>query len=353
MFAVTLQRIARNIAYVAIGLLTIQVSSAKPYLYVENGQSGDVTVISIPEHEVVANIAVGSHLDDVIGSPDGKTVFVNAGIVTDHTWDLPEAGEIVAIDTETDEIKWRLPIEDGWPHHLSISSDGLLYAPLFDRPYVVVIDTNKPEIVGRIDGMWGMHGTRLSADDKRLYAGSILTQAMYILDVEKNKPIKIINFKEGVRPFAVTKDEKTLYAQQSRLHGFEVADIETGKVVQTVHLPALPDDIETPENFPHNVNHGFELSPDEKYIVAAGSIMNYVAVYTHPDLRFVKTIPVGDDPNWVGFSPDSKYAYVGCRGSDEVSIISMEEMKEVKRLKTGGKGAARLRVVDVPKRAAD
>ena len=325
---------------------------ADPYLYVENGVSGDVAVISIPEHEVLNLIPVGPHPDDIIGSPDGKMVYVNLGVVEGHTWDMPEAGEIVAISTETDEILWRLPVEDGWPHHMSISKDGILYAPLFDRAYIVVIDTKIPKIVGRLDGMFGMHGTRLSPDEKRIYAGSILTQTMYVLDVEKNRPVKVINFPQGVRPFAFTRDETILYAQQSRLHGFEVVDLDTGKNIRTVHLPALPEGMEAPEQFPHNLNHGLELSPDEKYVFAAGSVVDYVAVYTHPELELVKVIEVGEDPNWIVFSPDSKYAYIGCRGSHEVSVISVEEMREVKRVKTGGRGAARMRVVDVPFRRA-
>jgi DNA-binding beta-propeller fold protein YncE len=326
---------------------------ARPYLYVENAISGDISVISIPEHEVVSLISVGAHPDDVIGSADGKTVFVNRGVVQDHTWDVPEAGEIVAISTETDEIKWRLPIEEGWPHHMSISRDGVLYAPLFNQAHIVVIDTTVPRIIGRIDGHYGMHGTRLSADEKRLYAGSILTRAAYVIDVEENKPVKIINFKEGVRPFTFTEDEAVLYAQQSGLHGFEVVDLHRGEVVKTVHLPEAPDTLEVPDQWPHNANHGLELSPDEQYVFAAGSIRDYVVVYTHPDLELVEIISVGKDPNWIVFSPNGKYAYVGCNGSHEVSIISVDEMKEIKRMKTGGRGTKRLRVVDVPSRRVD
>lgn len=327
-------------------------ATAKPYLYVQNGESGDISIISIPEHELVSVVPVGDHPDDVVGSADGKMVFVNLGVVKGHSAGVPEAGEIVAVSTETDRILWRLPIENGWPHHLSVSRGGSLYAPLYDRAHLVVIDTKAGKIVGRVDGLWGMHSTRLSPDQKRLYAGSILTQSLYILDVEKNERVATISFQDGVRPFTFTRDEKTLYAQLSRLHGFVVVDLEQGKVTKTMNLPNLPDSFEYPQRFPHNVNHGLELSPDEKYLFAAGSVADYVAVYSHPDLELLKVIPVGEEPNWITFSPDGKYAYVGCRGSDEVSVISVAELKEIRRIKTGGKGSARVRVVDVPARRA-
>jgi DNA-binding beta-propeller fold protein YncE len=341
----------RFLATVASSFLFLAASAeAKPYLYVQNGGSADISVISIPEHRLVSVIQVGPHPDDVIGSADGKTVFVNLGVVKNHSWGTPEAGEIVAIDTATDKIKWRLSIPDGFPHHMSITKTGMLYVPLFDRAYAVVVDTKIPRIVGRLDGGNGMHTTRLSPDQKRLYAGSILTDSVYVLDVERNKPKAILSFRDGVRPFTFTRDEKTLYAQLSRLHGFAVYDMEKGQVTQTVDLPPLPASFQPPEEFPHNVNHGLELSPDEKYLFAAGSAANYVAVYTHPDLKLVKVIPVGRDPNWISFSPDGKYAYVGCRGTNEVSVISVADLREVKRVATGGKGSARLKVVDVPER---
>lgn len=323
---------------------------AKPYLYVQNGESGDVSVISIPEHELVSVIPVGHHPDDVIGSPDGKAVYVNVGISKSHGWGVPDSGEIVAISTADDRILWRLPLKDGWPHHLSISKTGTLYAPLYDRAYLEVIDTRRGVITGRLDGQWGMHTTRLSADGKRLYAGSMFTQSIYVLDTEKNRLAKLLSFQDGVRPFTFTRDEKTLYTQLSRLHGFAVADLESGKVTRTVRLPGLPADFTPPLEWPHNVNHGLELSPDEKYLFAAGSIINTVSIYTHPGLALVKTIPVCAGSNWITFAPDGRYAYVGCRTSNEVSVIDVATLQELKRVKTGGKGSARVKVVDVPSR---
>ena len=275
--------------------------------------------------------------------------FVNLGVLNGHS-EVPEAGEIVALSTFTDEVLWRTPVPAGWPHHMSVSGKGLLYFPLFDRAHILVLDTVTGRIVDRIDGTWGMHSTKLSPDQKRLYAGSILTQSINVFDIDTKKVVKTIGFRDGVRPFTFTRDEKTLYAQLSRLHGFAVVDLDRGEVTRTVQLPALPASFEYPEHFPHNVNHGLELSPDEKYLFAAGSAGNYVAVYTHPKLELIKTIPVGEDPNWITFSPDGKFAYVGSRKSNTVSVISVAQLTEIKRVKTGGEGSARVRIVDVPER---
>jgi len=334
--------------FVATLFVGVRPALSKPYLFVQNGDSGNVSVISIPEHQLVKVIPVGPHPDDVAGSPDGRTFFVNLGIVNGHSWGVPEAGEIVALSTATGKVRWRLSIPDGWPHHLSVAKDGRLFAPLYDRAHLDVIDTNSGKITGRLDGQWGMHGSKFSPDGKRLYVGSILTGSIYVLDIAKNEPVKILSFPAGVRPFTFTRDEKTLYAQLSGLHGFVVVDLDQARIVKTVKLPKLPPGTRLPKQFPYNVNHGLELSPDEKYLFAAGSIANYVAVYSHPDLKLLKIIPVGADANWITFSPDGRFAYVGCRGSNEVSVISVAELKEIKRVKTGGEGSARVRIIDVP-----
>lgn len=332
-----------------VAALTGSATSAKPFLYVQNAESGDVSVISIPEHELVKVIPVGGHPDDVVGSRDGTKYFVNLAIVQhNHSWGAPEAGEIVALSTADDKVLWRRPLPDGWPHHMTTTVDGKLIVPLYDRAHLDVIDVNSGAITGRLDGQWGMHSTRLSPDGKRLYVGSILTHSIYVLDVATNQPLKIISFPNGVRPFAFTRDEKTLYAQLSGFHGFVVVDVDKAEVVKTVALPALPAGTKLPTEFPFNVNHGLELSPDEKYLFAAGSIVNMIAVYSQPELKLLKVIPVGEDPNWITFSPDGRFAYVGCRKSNEVSVISVADLREIKRIKTGGKGSARVRIIDVP-----
>jgi YVTN family beta-propeller protein len=95
--------------------------------------------------------------------------------------------------------------------------------------------------------------------------------------------------------------------------------------------------------------HNIALTPDEKLLFANGSVMNYVCVYTHPELKLIKTIPVSKDHNYVIFSKDGKYAYVANRQSNDLSIIDVGKLEEVKRLKLG-RYPQRMVVVNVPAR---
>jgi YVTN family beta-propeller protein len=335
----------------AIGLLTIRTSSAAEFVYLENSDSGDVSVIDIPGHTVVSTIKLGPFLDDVTPSHDGRILYVNRydslGLGDKH---VAESGEVIALSTDTEQILWRTRVS-GWPNHLSISPDDrLLYVPLFNTLWMEVVDTQQHKVVKKFPIGFGGHGTRLSPDGKRIYVGSMMVDVLTVFDLETLKPVKTLPFKDGVRPFAFTRDESTLYVQLSRLHGFEVVDLSKDKIVREVLLPPLGADVPLPKFYPHTYNHGLELSPDEKLLFASGGVGNYVCVYRVPDLTLLATIPVGREPNWIAFSRDGAYAYVSNRKSDNLSVISVRDLKEIKRIPVG-KYPQRIRTVVVPTRS--
>jgi YVTN family beta-propeller protein len=337
----------------ALTLLPVLPARAQPgeYLYLENTKSGDISVLDIPGHSVVSTIKLGTFLDDLAASSDGRVVYANRldelGLADPTT--ISEAGEIIAISTETEQILWRTPVH-GWPHHLTLSRDDrLLFVPLYNTVWMEVVDTQKKAVVNRFPIGHGGHGTRLSPDGSRLYIGSMLLDMLTVIDLKTYQPVNRVPFQDAVRPFCFTKDEKTAFVQLSRLHGYQVADLETGKIVRQVALPPLLPDVELPKFYPNTFNHGLELSPDEKRLLAAGSVANYVCVYSVPELALLATIPVGEDPNWIVFSKDGKYAYVSNRKSDDLSVISVADLKEIRRIPVG-KYPQRMRTVVVPAR---
>ena len=127
--------------------------AATEYLYIHNTFSGEVSKISIPGHEVVGEIEIGLYMDYVNKSPDNRTLYVNR-----INGDLPGSrapnigvdGELIAIDTATDKIKWRLEM-DGMTHHMSVSKDGkLVFVPYYDTWWVAVVDVAQRKIIKKI-----------------------------------------------------------------------------------------------------------------------------------------------------------------------------------------------------------
>ena len=325
--------------------LFMQCAAGAELLYVGNSAERSIVAISIPQHEILRTLPIEGEPDDVVGSSDGRTLYVSVGATEQAGSSYPDSGAVLAVASDTGRTLWRLPT-DGWPHHISLSNDDKhLYVPIFDRQHVLVVDTKQHAVTSRLLGMWGMHGTRLSADDGRLYAGSMLANMLFVFDLGSGTLESSIPFEDGVRPFAITADQRTAYVQLSKLHGFRVVDLKSQKTVNRVALPPLPAGTALPDRWPYNVNHGLDLSPDEKYLLAAGSIVGTVEVYELPQLRHLKSIKVGIDPNWIVFSSDGRYAYVTCRKAGEVSVIDMTSLSEVKRIRNVGKGPARMRVV--------
>jgi len=214
------------------------IAHAKEYLYIHNTEGGTVTVIAIPEHEVVAQIDVGFYTDHVTPSPDGKTVYVNRiesieGAPVKH---IGVSGELIALSTETDEVQWRMDL-DGMPHHMIAAKDGKrVFVPYYDTWWLAVVDVEKREVIEKIWIGHGGHGTKLSADGERLYVGSMMYDNVTVIDTETLRPFKMYPTRDGVRPFAFPKDESVLYVQESRLHGFRVIDPDTRDIVQTVYI---------------------------------------------------------------------------------------------------------------------
>jgi YVTN family beta-propeller protein len=304
---------------------------AKDYLYVENSLGGDISIIEIPSHRVVGTIphaVVGSHPDDVISSKDGSTLYLSR----------LDTGDVIAISTETERVLWKLEV-GGTPHHLTLSQDErFLYVPLFDKGLLAVVDLQTRQIVARPNVGLGAHGTWLAPNGKSVYVGSIGSDQLAVVEVGGAHQVrKIIPLPEGVRPFQISPDEKFGYVQLSKLHGFVVVDLERDSVVRTVALPTQGKPLPKPtyQRSHYVVNHGLGLSPDNRYLVANGSASGFVAIYSHPGLELLGTVPVGEQPNWVVFSKDSRFAYVSNRADDTISAISLADRKEVARIKVG------------------
>jgi len=335
---------------VACALLASTVPApAEEILYVHNTNSGEISKIAIPEHEVIGTIPIGLYMDYVAAAPDGRVLYVNRieSLGVGRATNIGVSGELIAVSTATDEILWRVPI-DGMTHHMSVSKDGRhVFVPLYDTWWIAVVDTEKRAVTKKIFFGHGGHGSKLSADGKRLYVGSMMNDIIGIIDTETLEMVDRIGFPDGVRPFTLTRDESRMYVQLSRTHAFAVVDPRQRKVLRMVPMPSLGRKVEGDEFYPHNVDHGIALTPDETLLFANGSAIDVVSVFTHPALEHVKSIPVGRDPNSIAFSKDGRFAYVTNRKEDTLSILDTAKLEEVKRL-TLGDLPQRMVVIDVP-----
>jgi YVTN family beta-propeller protein len=330
-------------------------AAAGECLLVVNRGSGDISFLDVATNDLAGTLPISTdgRLDDVAASPDGEVIFVNAQLDRDDGPGLTPGGEILAISTRTGGVLWRQRVA-GIPHHLTVSADGSeLFVPLFDAQRIEVLDTRTGAPVGTMFSKWGMHTTRLSEDGSKLYAGSIFTGQIYVFDVSTRELVQSLSLSGGefggigVRPFSVTADDSTIYSQLSGFHGLVVMDVANNRITEFLRHNDLPSDFKYPE-FPYNVDHGLELSPDGKMLVAVSESTRQAYIFSVDPLVLQKKIPVGRISKWVSFSSSGEYAYISNSGDNDVSVISMSALEEVARVPTGGVGGALMRVVRIP-----
>ena len=303
------------------------------FVFVENTNGGDVSIIDTNTLEVVGTIPVGMSPDDIVAAPAGDVLYVSR-IVHRADGRPTGTGELVAIDPKSRQVSWRVGFR-GVPNHLAVSPDGRrVYVTVVSGNYVDVFDAGTHALIDSVDVGTGPHDIEVSRDGKTVYVGLIRGTDVTVFDATTNRVRRKIPFGANVRPIALSHDESRLYVQLSQYYGFVVADPHTGKTLRRVGMP-IPKGAKAPDTLPVTTNHGLRITADGKYLIANGSMTDLVGIYSLPDLRLVATVPVGRDPNWVTLTPDGRRVFVSNRGSDDVSVIDLASHKEVGRVKVG------------------
>jgi len=88
-------------------------------------------------------------------------------------------------------------------------------------------------------------------------------------------------------------------------------------MVQLAQSPKFPSD--------GKASHGSGVSPDGKYLYLTSQVLNSVSVVDITSGKIVLEIPVGTDPNWIGFSKNGNFAVVSNTATNDVSIIDTQK----------------------------
>lgn len=318
-----------------IAILAGPAFSATELLYVANNHDGLVSVIAIPEFEVIREVdviadqplrdmGVSTYADDIVVSSDGSRMYVSRGGLRDvAAFDLPEGG-----------LLWRVGT-DGLADHFALSPDErTLFVSVYSEDRAHVIDTAEGRELARIATCSGPHGMRFSADGRRVYNGCMIGDAIDVIDAASFEVTRRYSFLEGVRPFEISGDERKAWVQLTRLHGFVELDLTEGRVTKTIHLP-VPAGVSAQQDFPHTAHHGMALNPEGNRLCIAATVADYVALLSVPALDLLASVPVGSEPSWAISSLDGRYCYVSSRKNDTVSIISFDDGREVARIEVG------------------
>lgn len=302
-----------------------------------NSRTDTVHLIDPATQSIVAEIKGIPVNHGVAAAPDGSRLYVSS----EATFTLD------VVDTASLAVTAEIPLA-GRPNNIAIGKDGrYVYVGIMQDPGGVdVIDTSTLQNVRHIDSGARVHNVYVTADGKHLVLSMFTganNLAVYNTETEQLEfamyPPRDDTDLEGIRPlaFETNPDGSTrrIFVQISDLHGFAVVDFATRMETQVIALPEIPEAERDPGPFTRAPSHGLGVAPDGKTLWVTSRVNSRAYVYSLPDLQLRGEVGVGSHPDWVTFTPDSRFAYIANGNSNDVSVIDVQAMKELVRLPVG------------------
>jgi YVTN family beta-propeller protein len=302
-------------------------SGSRSLIYVTNSAGGTVDVVD-PATNSVVQVLRGIELPHGVNfSPDGSRVYVS---------DESE-GVLDVIDRERGEIVKKIPLS-GRPNNLTITKDGRrVLVGIRTLPGAVdVVDTSSLALSKTLPISRSIHNIYVTPDGKYAVAGSIESKSATVIDLRTEQVAWEVKFDNGVRPMAFDTNPdgstKHIFAQLSNLNGFAVVDFAKHVEVSRVKFPDHPGGYGEAEVRLNTPSHGIGVAPDGKSLWIGSTVANAVFEYSLPDLKLAgycsmpnvyppNHAPTGSVPEWITFTPDSRFLYVSNSGARSVSAI--------------------------------
>lgn len=119
---------------------------------------------------------------------------------------------------------------------------------------------------------------------------------------------KVGPFSHSIRPFTVNGSQTLVFVNVNQLLGFEIGDLRTGKRLHRIEVEGFEMGPVKRHGCP---SHGIGMTPDEKEIWVTDGANERMHVFDATGMppRQIKSIKVRDQPGWVTFSLDGKWAW--------------------------------------------
>lgn len=229
-------------------------------------------------------------------------------------------GYVLAYDLLVDRVVWKRSYRPSIDS-MAVSRDGRkLYMPCGEEQgecdHWFVLDAWTGDEIGRIPMHDGAHNTIVSLDGRWAYLASLKHDRLAVVDTSTDRIIRWVGpFGDSIRPFTVTSDGSAAFVTVDFLSGFEVGDLRTGRKLYRVPVRGFPLRPEDYPELPVTQSHGIALTPDETEVWVVDSFHRYLHVFDVTGLpeqkpRQIADIPLTDDPKWINFTRDGRYAHV-------------------------------------------
>ncbi|HXI73297.1 MAG TPA: hypothetical protein VNN22_23400 [Verrucomicrobiae bacterium] len=217
---------------------------------------------------------------------------------------------MICFDLVSEKLLWEKSYEGGCDR-MAISPGGkIIYLPSFEGDFWNVVDARSGKVLKKIlTKPAGAHNTVIGLDGKFAYLAGLKSPALRVVDTKTREVVREIGpFSKPIRPFTINGAQTLCYANVNGLLGFEIGDLKTGKVLQRVEVSGFKQGPVKRHGCP---SHGIALTPDEKELWLADSANSCLHIFDNTVMppKQIMDIPLRDQPGWITFSIDGRYAW--------------------------------------------
>jgi DNA-binding beta-propeller fold protein YncE len=213
------------------------------------------------------------------------------------------------VDLISEKTLWDKALPQGCDR-MSITPDGkILYVPSFEKDTWNVVDAASGDVIATIETKSGAHNTVCGRDGSRMYLAGLRSPLLSVADTRAHKVVQTVGpFSASIRPFTVNAAQTLCFVTVNELLGFEVGDLRTGRRLHRVEVQNFSKGRVKRHGCP---SHGIGLTPDEREIWLCDAANSRVHIFdaTVMPPKQVASVELREQPGWVTFSLDGRYAY--------------------------------------------
>lgn len=218
--------------------------------------------------------------------------------------------KLYCVDLKSEETLWQVALPHG-TDRMSITPNGrVLYVPSFEKDTWNVVDANGGKLITSIETKSGAHNTVVSRDGRRMYLGGLRSPLLFVADTKTHTIVHQVGpFAGAIRPFTTNGAGTRAYICVNDLLGFEIGDLTTGSKLYRIEVQGFDRGPVKRHGCP---SHGIGLTADEReaWVVDAFNTRVHVFDNTIEPPRQRESVVLREQPGWVTFGLDGKFAYL-------------------------------------------
>ena len=273
--------------------------------YLEYGGHGILVYDIDNGHRLVKRIPTGGLKKD--GTPSnvkGVAVSVATNCIYISTLEA-----LQCIDLASEKVLWERTY-DGGCDRMAMSPDGrFMYLPTLEKEHWNVVDAKTGDVIKQVFSNSGAHNTLFGADGSKVYIAGLRTPSLGVVDANSHVVSKQVGpFSAPVRPFTINGNQSLCFVNVNDLLGFEIGDINTGEKLHRVEVQGYSKGPVKRHGCP---SHGIGLTPDEKEVWVCDAFNQRVHIFDNTVMppKQGASVFLRDQPGWITFSLDGRYAY--------------------------------------------